>query len=577
MEPSQFHAALILFCLMIVGMILETLGIGMVVPILALISDPQVFIKYSVLKTAIDYIGNPEPLYLVAYGMLVLLLIYTVKVGFLAFLAWKQAHFVFGLNVSISKNLFNNYLHQPYTFHMQRNSAQLIRNVTVEVSQFTTAISAVSLMVAEALVFLGILFLLMVVEPVGAFLVVTTLCLAGLAFYKITRRAVLRWGESRQYHDGQRIQSLQQGLGGVKDVKVLGREDEFSNEYAFHATKSFSLGKNMSVMQALPRLGLELMAVFGLTILVISLLFQGKSMEALVPILGLFAAAAFRLMPSVNRFLVAIQTVRYNMPVIDVLYAERTFLTQNQFSDCSEPMQFDDTLELKNIDFSYPGSSNLSLNNVRVNIKKGSIVGIIGGSGAGKSTLIDLILGLLSPATGQVLVDGVGINTNLRGWQDQIGYVPQSIYLTDDSIRHNIAFGLPESEINEQAILNAVNSAQLSDFVSELPDGLDTIVGERGIRLSGGQLQRIGIARALYHDPQLLVLDEATSALDIDTEREVMQTVITLREEKTVIIVTHRLASVECCDWIYKMDNGQIILAGTPKDVFNLTDRISIA
>jgi ABC-type multidrug transport system fused ATPase/permease subunit len=234
-------------------------------------------------------------------------------------------------------------------------------------------------------------------------------------------------------------------------------------------------------------------------------------------------------------------------------------------------LPFCTAIELHNVVFTYPESSRLVLSNVSIRVARGSVVGFVGGSGAGKSTIIDLILGLLSPAEGAVLVDGVDIQTNLRGWQDQIGYVPQTIYLTDDSIRRNVAFGVPAAEINDEGVTKAINAAQLTEFVSGLPDELNTLVGERGVRLSGGQRQRIGIARALYHDPQLLVLDEASSALDVETEREVMKSVLALRGSKTVLIVAHRLSTVECCDWIYRMEEGRVIKAGTPADVLDLS------
>jgi ABC-type multidrug transport system fused ATPase/permease subunit len=556
---------------MLIGMVLETLGIGLVVPVLAVITDINASLKYPGIKPLLEYLGNPQPIYLIGGGMLALVLVYAVKVGFLAFLAWKQAKFVFGLDASLSRNLFCGYLHQPYTFHMQRNSAQLIRNVTGEVSQFTTGISAASLLITESLVLVGIATLLLLAEPVGACVVVATLGLSGIAFYRITRGRILRWGVARQYHEAQRLQRLQQGLGGVKDVKVFGRETEFVAEYAHHMSTSSLIGRHLNVLQAMPRLWLELMAVAGLAALVISMLLQHKPLESLVPTLGLFAAAAFRLMPSVSRFLAGLQTLRFNLPVIDALHKERSFLVQGRVREPSVPLPFCTAIELHNVVFTYPESSRLVLSNVSIRVARGSVVGFVGGSGAGKSTIIDLILGLLSPAEGAVLVDGVDIQTNLRGWQDQIGYVPQTIYLTDDSIRRNVAFGVPEAEINDEGVTKAINAAQLTEFVSGLPDELNTLVGERGVRLSGGQRQRIGIARALYHDPQLLVLDEASSALDVETEREVMKSVLALRGSKTVLIVAHRLSTVECCDWIYRMEEGRVIKAGTPADVLDLS------
>lgn len=569
LEPSELRAATVLLGLMFIGMVLETIGIGLVVPVLVLITDANPASRYPFIGHVLASLGHPEPQYLVGGSMIVLVLVYAVKTGFLAFQAWKQAQFIFGLDASLSRDLFAGYLHQPYTFHLQRNSAQLIRNITGEISQFTTALTAASLLVTEALVLLGIAILLLAAEPVGASLVVATLGAAGLASHQVTRGRVLRWGEARVFHEVQRLQRLQQGLGGVKDVKVRGRELEFVNEYAQHMDASSTIGKKLSVLQAMPRLWLELMAVMGLAVLVISMLVQKKPLDSLVPTLGLFAAAAFRLMPSVGRFLGGMQTLRYNLPVINTLYSERSFLVKNRLRQHAMPMPFSRDLELRDVSFTYANSHRPVLENVTVRISKRSVVGFIGGSGAGKSTIIDLILGLLTPMAGSIRADGVDIQSNLRGWQDQIGYVPQSIYLTDDSIRRNVAFGVPEREIDDAAVRRALDAAQLSTFVFELPDGMGAVVGERGVRLSGGQRQRIGIARALYHNPQLLVLDEATSALDSETEREVMRAVIALRGAKTVVIVAHRMSTVEACDWIFRIENGQIIAAGTPRDVLN--------
>ncbi len=567
LDRQQLREVAGLLALMLIGMLLETLGVGIVVPVLALITDPGMAARYPMIQSVIDFFGNPKPMTLVGGAMGALVLAYAIKVIFLAFLTWKQAKFIFGLDANLSERLFRGYLLQPYTFHLQRNSALLIRNVTGEIAQFTTGIAAACLLVTELLVLLGIVALLFLAEPLGAFVVVVTLGLSGLVFYTLARKRILRWGEARQFHEVQRLQRLQQGLGGVKDVKVLGREQEFVAEYSYHLGVAARIGRHLNLLQALPPLWLELMAVSGLAVLVVTMLLQNKPVESLVPTLGLFAAAAFRLMPSVSRFLGGLQTLRFNLPVIDTLYEERSFLSQGKVRDTSARMSFSRCIELNNIAFAYPGAASSQLESVSLKIDKGSVVGFVGGSGAGKSTLIDLILGLLCPTTGTVLVDGVDIQQNLRGWQGQIGYVPQTIYLTDDSIRANIAFGLPAAEVNEEAVRRAIAAAQLSDFISGLPQGFDTIVGERGVRLSGGQRQRIGIARALYHDPQLLLLDEATSALDGDTEREVMRAVDALRGMKTVLIVAHRLSTVECSDWVYRMDNGQIVSGGRPQEI----------
>jgi ABC-type multidrug transport system fused ATPase/permease subunit len=313
-------------------------------------------------------------------------------------------------------------------------------------------------------------------------------------------------------------------------------------------------------------LWLELLAVAGLATLVVTMVLRGRDMASVVPTLGLFAAAAFRLMPSINRTLGAVQSVRYGLPVVNILHAELQLAAVAPAPRKKDGATgFQNEIRLADVSYTYPAAPWPSLSHVSFSIKQGECVGFIGSSGAGKSTLVDVILGLLTPSAGRVEVDGENIEHSLRTWQDQIGYVPQSIYLTDDTLRRNVAFGLPEADIDDSAVRYAVRAAQLEEFVGSLPSGLETIVGERGIRLSGGQRQRIGIARALYHNPGVLVLDEATSSLDTPTEQGVMEAVRALQRSKTIIIVAHRLATVQYCDRLYRLEHGRIVEESVPQ------------
>ena len=562
----QRRAAIILLGLMLIGMTLETIGVGMVVPALAVMTQEDPAGQLPALAPVISLLGEPSREELVVAGMLFLVLVYAIKAFFLAFLAWKQSKFVFGLQADLSQRLFKGYLRQPYTFHLQRNSAQLIRNVTTEVSLFSTVSQSMMVLLSEALVLLGLSALLIAVEPFGASIVLVTLGLAGWMFYRLTRTYILRWGKVRQHHEGLRIQHLQQGLGGAKDVKLLGREEDFLNQYDFHTSKSTHVGQRQSALQQFPRLWLELLAILGLATLVLTMIAQGESLDNLLPTLGLFAAAAFRLMPSVNRVLIALQSMRFAVPVINTLHEEvSSFVTTSRTTnESATPIpKLEDLLVIENVDFRYPGAEHDALSNVNIAIECGTTVGFIGGSGAGKSTLVDVFLGLLSPTEGVVMVDGVDIQKNLRAWQDQIGYVPQSIFLTDDTLKRNIAFGLHDEQIDDEAVKKAIRAAQLEQFVDSLPEGLNTVVGERGVRLSGGQRQRIGIARALYHDPGVLVLDEATSSLDTDTETGVMEAIRALHGQKTILIVAHRLSTVAHCDRLYRLEDGRMVRKGS--------------
>lgn len=568
LSPAERKSALVLLFLMIVGMALETIGVGLVIPLIMLITKPDNFPGYPAMQGFLKTFGNPTQVQLVTGGMLALVGIYFVKTTFLAFLSWRQMRFAFGVQVEVSQKLFATYLGQPYTFHLQRNSAHLIRNVIGEVNEFTFSLMIPGmLLITETLVIFGLSCMMIAVEPVGALFVMSVLGGAAWVFQRGARARVAHWGEMRQIHEGLRIQHLQQGLGGAKDVILLGRVDDFLEQYRLNNTKSAKVGRNIATLQQLPRLWLEFLTVSGIALLVIVMVFQGREMAAIMPTLGLFAVAAFRLMPSVNRVLGSVQAMRYGLPVINTLYMELGLGVPSSKNREGGRSAFQNEICLTNITYTYPGSSTASVEGLSLTIRKGESVGFVGPSGSGKSTLVDVVLGLLTPGSGHVAVDGHNIQENLRHWQNQIGYVAQSIYLTDDTLRRNVAFGLPDGQIDDLAVARAIKDAQLEEFVESLPGKLETIVGERGVRLSGGQRQRIGIARALYHDPSVLVLDEATSALDTDTEEGVMQAVAALRGNKTLLIVAHRLTTLKGCDLIFSMEKGKLVSSGGYKEL----------
>lgn len=571
LTPAEGVQALVLLSLMFVGMLLETLGVGLVVPVVGMIIQGDLLNQYPFLNQIINFFNIGGRLDTVAIAMLMLVSVYLIKSLFLSILVSAQATFSYGLQQNLSRRLFELYLKQPYTFHLQRNSAQLIRNVTTETNLFAISASAFLLILTEILVLAGVMLLLLVIEPVGAAVVLLSLGAFGFGFLRFSKKHILRWGEERQHHEGMRIQHIQQGLGGIKDVLLLGRENNFMHLYASHNLRVAKVAGYQFSLQQMPRLWLEFIAVVGLAILVMLMTTQGRGFQEIMPTLALFAAAAFRVLPSANRLLGSIQTVRYGLPIVDMLYQELS-LAMSQSHEMEHKISFTLAIELQTVEFTYPSALSPTLRKVSFKIPKGQSIGLIGESGSGKSTVIDIILGLLKPRVGHVMVDGTDIHQALRSWQDMIGYVPQSIYLTDDSLKHNIAFGIPEEDINIEALNKAIHAAQLHSFVENLPHGIDTVVGERGVRLSGGQRQRIGIARALYHDPEVLVLDEATSALDEATEKEVMQAVDMLHGSKTIVIVAHRLSTVGKCDRIFKFHEGMLIQAGAVQEILYSKD-----
>ena len=562
---KQRLEAISLLALMVVGMALEMLGISLVLPALLLMTRSVGAAANPAALAIVQLLGNPTRVQIVIWGMFALVGVYAVKTAFLAFLLWKQMRFVYGVQAEISYRLFATYLRQPYAFHLHRNSALLIRNATGEVQTFCHILLTPAFnFLAEGLVLGGIAAVLLILEPRGTMIIAASLGTVAYAFHLATHTAVREWGTARQTHEGRRIQCLQQGLGGVKDVVLLGREQDFLDQYQRHNVASARASRNHDTLHQTPRLALELFAVLGLAIFVLVKLRSGVAIDSLVPTIGLFAAAAFRIIPSTNRVISAGHHVQYALPALSTLCGELAPTADRVVSEqtAPAPMALRRDIRMTSVTFTYPGALTPALNQVELTVARGTTVGFIGGSGAGKSTLVNVLLGLLPPDSGRVEVDGADIAQHPRSWQRNIGYVPQTIFLTDDSLRRNIALGIPPDRIDEASVLRAVSAAQLEEFVGSLPEGLATSVGERGVRVSGGQLQRIGIARALYHNPSVLVLDEATSSLDTLTERGVMHAVLALHGQKTIIIVAHRVSTLQDCDRIFRLEGGRLVAQG---------------
>ena len=550
----------VLFVLMLVGMLLETLGIGLVLPALALLTESAETIRSPFIRAAVNAMGAHSRETLVAAGMVALVVVYLVKNAFLAFSAWRQARFSFQLNASLSQRLFGLYLAQPYAFHLRHNSAHLINTISNEVHIFSIDGVGPSLtLCAEALVLGALGGLLLAVEPAGALFVGALVGVTGWLFYRATHARANELGRARQFHEERSLQQLQQALGAVKEILVLGRQHEFLAQYSGHNRQRAETSQHHEVLKQVPKMALEVLAIAALAGLTLAMLARGRPVASVLPTLGLFTAVAFRIIPSANRIINGMQSIRYALPSVDTLYADFTALPAARPLMTADSLPLAGGVEVADVSYRYPDSMEPAIAGVTLYIARGESVGIVGASGAGKSTLLDVVLGLIEPTTGAVRVDGRDIRDNPRAWQDQIGYVPQVIYLTDDTLRRNVAFGVRDAEISDDAVWAALRAARLASFVESLPDGLDTLAGERGVRISGGERQRVGIARALYRDPSVLVLDEGTSSLDADTEREVVATVRALQGSKTIIIVSHRLSTIAHCDRVYEIRGGQLV------------------
>ena len=556
-----------IFFLMLIGAVLEMFSLGLVVPIVGLLNRPDYIENIPFVQ---EIFGTLTQAQYIAGAMGLLVIVYVLKTIFLVWKNWVQRGFSNTVTARVGNDLFETYLRQSYAFHLQRNSAVMIRNAQNSSTLMVGIIDPLLLVASEFLVSGGLLALMLWFEPIGSIATVVVFGCFSWLFRRFTSRRIRDWGEARSFHVGKMIQHLQQGFGGIKDVKTLGREEFFIDEYSKHLSATAFIERKWSVAQSLPRLGMELLTIICLALLVSIMILSGRSIDHILPILTLFGAAAFRLLPTLNQVINSFMSIGINRPILNYLYDDLGLSTA-EYLNRTKHGHLANQIELSKLYFVYEGTEREALSGVSLTVARGEAVGLIGSSGSGKSTLVDILLGLLEPTSGNVLVDGHDIQENLREWQDQIGYVPQSIFLTDDTLRRNVAFGLPKEKIDDDAVKSAIRLAQLEEFVASLPDGMETLVGERGARLSGGQRQRIGIARALYNNPDILVLDEATSSLDTETERGVMQAVQALQGDKTVIIVAHRLSTVEYCDRLYRLENAQIVDEGTFSEVTSRT------
>ncbi|WP_251549852.1 ABC transporter ATP-binding protein [Neobacillus muris] len=561
---------ILIFAMMIVAALFETIGIGLIIPIVGILTNPKIIHEQPVLSFIYRMFNFPSTSIFIVFSVIFLLLVFVLKNLYLFFYNFVQMKVNLNQKVKLSSRLFKEYLTKPFTFHIQRNSAQLLRNVNNEVSRvFNGLVIAGFQLFTELLAITFILVLLLTQAPLAT--MTATILLGGsvLLFFKFFRKKINYLGKEQQKVSSEMIKWVNQGLGASKEVIVSGKEDFFIKAYTRQSQISANNSRYMSMLDLLPRLFIETLMVTVVLVTMLIIVFEGLNTTQLVSTMALFAMAAFRLMPSINRVIGLITTIRYSKPALVVVYED---LFENKGTALykgntrlgaklldTNRRVFTDSIKLQGVSFRYPNQREYSVADVSLTIPIGQSVAIIGESGAGKTTLVDIILGLFQPENGCVLVDGKNLFEQKAMWQRKIGYIPQTIYLSDDTIRSNVAFGIEEGKIDDDEVWRALEQAQLKDFVESLPDLLETKVGERGVRLSGGQRQRIGIARALYHNPEILFMDEATSALDNETEKEIMKAIDGLRGEKTMIIIAHRLSTIENCDIVFKLNKGRLV------------------
>lgn len=553
----------LLLFMVILGSLLELAGVSIFMPFINIIMDMNSIQETPYLKYIYDLFGFNDNIYFVVAIAGVIIFVYIFKNLYLGIEKNLIYKYSYKIQLRTSTGLLKAYLDEPYTFHLSKNIADLQRSMQEDTDLFAKGIIHALELIAEVIVCIVIGVYLFFVSKSITTVVIGLLAVCTLLFVYTIKKNSKTIGKNNQEYKGRLYQWMNQALGGVKEIIVLNREPYFVENYEKYFEKYVTGLRINRLMGVLPKFILETVCMVGLlSAIIIKILFGQKDLIEFIPQLSVFAVAAFRLMPSVGKINEHYSAMLYSVPSLELIYKDlksvEDLVVKPKTVD--KNWKFKDTVKVSHVSYHYPESEENVLKDINLEIKKGTTVAVIGASGAGKTTLIDVLLGLLEPQYGKLYADGMDVEKNLSTWQKEIGYIPQVIYLSDDSIRNNIAFGIEKEKIDDEAIISALKQAQLYEFVQNLPDGLDTFVGDRGVRLSGGQRQRIGIARALYHNPEILVLDEATSALDNETETAVMEAINSLQGLKTMIIIAHRLTTIQNADAIYEIVDGKTVI-----------------
>ena len=556
--------------LLLIGAVLESLGIGLILPVVTVLVDPEAVTKSALLSGIGERFGLVTPTQMAVFFMTAIIAVFVIKNVFLYFVNVIQLRFVFKNQLRTSRRLLVNFLKRPYAYYLDADTSVIQRMISADVVNMYLLIRSLLQLISEVIVFV-MLVLMCMLRDVKMTLTFGAVLLATLLIIKYAIKPVMnRAGKGNQDNYAGMLKQIIEVVSGIKEIKIMGREDAFINEYTAYGERYIDAMQTFNLYSATPRLLIETVAIATLIGYILVVMLNGTPPEAMVSQMTVLAAAAARLMPSANRINNYQTTMAYSEPnffnVSDNLqeevndesvdYEARAYTGRTTVSR----LPVKEAIRLHDITFSYPGTTVNVLEHADMTVPAGKSVGIVGASGAGKTTIVDVMLGLLEQQEGTVTADGVNIRDNYRGWLKNIGYIPQTIFLSDDSIRRNVAFGVPPELIDDDRVWAALKEAQLDEYVKGLELGLDAPVGERGVKLSGGQRQRIGIARALYEDPEVLVLDEATSALDNETEHAIMESINLLHGKKTLVIIAHRLQTIEQCDIVYRIEDGRCIM-----------------
>ena len=558
------YISLVVVFFTICATFIEMLSVGAILPMLLLLVDSEKLYNNEIFQKFIDIFGLQSGESLLITFALLILIIFLFKSVFISFLNWFVLDFFNNIRIRLTLSYYKLYLNLPYFLQIQQNSAKMITTTTNVVSVFTNnALKSIYIIFSEIFVLLGISIILFVIEPKGLVVSLLIFSFFGYFFNKYNKGRNKKWGYQRQLNERVRLKNLQEAFGGAKDLKILNKQDEFSKIFHLYDSAIGKLDRNVQFLVQLPRVGVELLLVIIFSLFIIFYSDdQNTRLISLVPTLAIFATAAFRLMPSFIRIISSFQLVNGGLAAINLLSTEKSKIEKSseiiKKSDYTDKVNFKNNIKFNNVSFKYPNTEKFVHKNLSFEIKHNKITGFIGESGCGKSTLIDLILGLLPPTSGDITVDNTILPLESKSWHSKIGYVSQSINLINDTIGNNIALGVRSEKRNEKYFRSAINLSELEKFINGLPSKEKTIVGEKGINLSGGQNQRIGIARALYRDTDVLILDEATSALDELTENNILERIANLKEKKTIILVSHRPSVTKFCDNLFELKNENI-------------------